>query len=320
VAETRFPMRRHPKQVADPSGGFSRPPGRCALLRLSYRACSKGRRWSGARSPIAGDAVAFSRRLLAPPARMRRFGALPCDAPARRRGTPTRHPRRAANYIIHTDTSIGSDAFFRSILADWPVYKQIRPGMAVMTTWQARESRASDLIDSREAIQQPDSEAPQEAAPKPPSRHGAVPVGLTGLTDARRDDPNAHTQLAGPRWPSERYRCVEVRAPRNCDQRSRSQLPAPRGAARGGRARRGAAGVGFPPAATVWTMSGHCGARVRCGGGRRAAVAPVRTTLARRRRRCLTVWRRCRSARAPGRRRPHHSRRSNSTRTFDVCS
>ena len=53
VAETRFRMRRHPKQFAEPSGGFSRPPGRCALLRLSYQACSKGRRWSGARSPIA---------------------------------------------------------------------------------------------------------------------------------------------------------------------------------------------------------------------------------------------------------------------------
>ena len=92
VAEIRFRMRRHPKQLAEPSGGFSRPPGRCALLRLSDRACSKGRRWSGARSPIAGHAVAFSRQLLAPPARMRRFGTSPCDAPARRRVTP---PRRA---------------------------------------------------------------------------------------------------------------------------------------------------------------------------------------------------------------------------------
>jgi hypothetical protein len=96
VAETRFPMRIHSKQFAESSGGFSRPRRAFVLKRLSDRACSKGRRWSGARSPIAGHAAAFSRRLLAPPARMRLFDVPPHDTPARRRGIPTRHPGRAA--------------------------------------------------------------------------------------------------------------------------------------------------------------------------------------------------------------------------------
>jgi hypothetical protein len=92
AAELRHPTRRHPKDLAEPSGEPSRPARGHAPGRLSDLPRAEGRGWASRSLAITGHTTTHGHELPHPPTWTRRHSARPRDSPARRRATPKAHP------------------------------------------------------------------------------------------------------------------------------------------------------------------------------------------------------------------------------------
>jgi hypothetical protein len=80
AAELRHPTRRHPKDLAEPSGEPSRPARGHAPGRLLDLASVEGRGWASRSLAITGHTTTYGHGLPHPPTRMRRYSTRPCDS------------------------------------------------------------------------------------------------------------------------------------------------------------------------------------------------------------------------------------------------